>query len=232
MTKRRSPGRPLRVLVTGFGPYPGVPSNPTGTLARRIARDGRLRFAGIEAKAAIFETTYSGIGKALGRALEQADPDVCLHLGLAPRARTVRVELRAENRARPLSPDASGRRPDRREIVKGAKPLMHTSVRTAPVLTALRLAGVPAAPSRDAGAYLCNAVYFLSLDAARHESQRLVLFVHNPRPAPHPGHRPAARRRGPPRPAPARLGLALAQVALLLAAMHRDRVRPADQPGG
>lgn len=41
--------------------------------------------------------------------------------------------------------------------------------------TALRRAGVPAAPSRDAGAYVCNALLYKSL-----ERKRAALFIHIP----------------------------------------------------
>ena len=34
MTTRR-----LRILVTGFGPFPGAPKNPTGPLVRALVRD-------------------------------------------------------------------------------------------------------------------------------------------------------------------------------------------------
>ncbi|MEJ1936588.1 hypothetical protein WDZ92_40875, partial [Nostoc sp. NIES-2111] len=191
MTKPVAPEHPVRLLVTGFGPYPGVPANPTGVLARGIAASPRLRLAGIGSKAKVFETTYAGIGKALGKALERGNPDVCLHLGLAPRARQVRIEVRAENRARPLAPDASGARPASRAIVPSGPADWRTPVSVPPVVAALRRAGVAAAASRDAGAYLCNAVYGLSLDAARCRQGRLVLFVHIPRPAPPAGRLPS-----------------------------------------
>jgi pyroglutamyl-peptidase len=189
-----------------------------------------LQLAGICTSAEVFATTYAGIGMALRRALDRSDPDVCLHLGLAPRARQVRIEVRAENRARPLSPDASGERPPQRVIVPSGPTVWRTILSVAPVVASFRRTGIAAAASRDAGAYLCNAVYGLSLEAARGRKGRLVLFVHIPRPAPAAGRRPSVRARGTrTRPRMDRLTVALLVLATRLAAQARAaRVRPAD----
>lgn len=225
-------GTPARLLVTGFGPYPGVPANPTGVLAHRVAASPRLRRAGIAATARVFETTYAGIGKALAKALDRLEPDICLHLGLAPRARRVRIEVRAENRTRPLSPDASGSRPRGRMLVAEGPGEWRTAVAVSPLVTALCRAGVPAATSRDAGAYLCNAVYALSLHAARARDDRLVVFVHIPWPAPSPGRMPSRRvtPRTWHRPRMGRPTAALCELAIQLAVQARSRaLRPADR---
>ena len=58
--------------------------------------------------------------------------------------------------------------------------------------------GIPAAPSRSAGRYLCNFLYYLSLDwATRQEQSPAVLFVHIPPFTAHGGPlaRPCSRRR-------------------------------------
>jgi pyrrolidone-carboxylate peptidase len=38
----------VRVLITGFGPFPGAPFNPSAALAKALARRRRPAFAGIE----------------------------------------------------------------------------------------------------------------------------------------------------------------------------------------
>lgn len=187
---------PLRLLVTGFGPYPRVRVNPTGVIARRLGASRRLARLGVEVTCAVLETSYAAAGAAVPPLLADVDPDACLHLGLAPRERQLRVETRGENRTRRLSTDVRGRRPARRALRPDAPASLAGTPRAAVLLARLRRAGLAARLSNDAGAYLCNAMYFWSLDEARRAGRaRAVVFVHLPWPAPRSGTRPAGRRR-------------------------------------
>ncbi len=96
---------------------------------------------------------------------------------------------------------------------------MLRGVAVAPALLAiLKRRGVRARLSNDAGAYLCNAMYFWSLDEARRAGrERAVVFVHLPWPAPAAGVRPARRRRtSAPPPTLAALVAALEEVGISL----------------
>jgi pyroglutamyl-peptidase len=44
----------LRILVTGFGPFPGAPYNPTQPLVARLTRLRRPAFADVELSSHIF----------------------------------------------------------------------------------------------------------------------------------------------------------------------------------
>lgn len=212
-----------RLLVTGFGPYPGVRVNPTAVIARRLGASRRLARLGIVATAAVLETSYAAAGAAVPPLIARVDPDACLHLGLAPRERMVRVETRGENRTRRLSPDVRGRRPATRALRPDAPACLPGTPAAAVLLAGLRRRGIRARLSNDAGAYLCNAMYFWSLDEARRAGMRReVVFVHLPWPAPAPGNRPAGRRRrsGPP-PARDALVAALEAVAVALSLAAR-----------
>jgi len=48
----------LRILITGFGPFPGAPFNPTQPLVARLLRLRRPAFADIELSGHIFPVTY------------------------------------------------------------------------------------------------------------------------------------------------------------------------------
>ena len=205
----------MRLLVTGFGPYPGVAHNPTGVLARRIAADPRLRRCAVEAEAHVFEVSYATVARDLPRLLAELRPDAVLHLGLAPRERMIRIELRGENRRRMLHPDRSGAAPVRRRIEEDGPDLRLSRAPAEPLLRRLKNAGLPARLSRDAGAYLCNATLYASLGAT--ETLRPApptVFIHLPRP-----HR--LGRKGPPSRgvetrAMTRMAEALVDAALLL----------------
>src|SRR3954452_21782551 len=48
----------LRILVTGFGPFPGAPFNPTMPLVARLTRLRRPAFGGVELSGQLFDVTY------------------------------------------------------------------------------------------------------------------------------------------------------------------------------
>src|SRR5580693_8618945 len=101
----------MRVLITGFGPFPGAPFNPSAALAKALARRRRPAFMGIERSTHIFATTYASVDRDLPRLLREQKPDIVLMFGVAGRRRHVCVETRARNAILLLFPDAAGHRP-------------------------------------------------------------------------------------------------------------------------
>jgi pyroglutamyl-peptidase len=87
----------MTALVTGFGPFPGAPFNPTGPLVKRLAHLRRPGLAGIKIIPYVFPTSYAAVDSELPKLIARYKPDMLLMFGLAPRARTVRVETRARN---------------------------------------------------------------------------------------------------------------------------------------
>ena len=201
-----------RLLVTGFGPFPGIARNPSAEIARRVAASPRLKALGITAEVLVLPTTYAALDEVLGPALTRRSPDAVLMIGVAGRAKRVRVESRALNRANILAPDAHGRRPP---LAFGNGPAVRLARSdVSRVVELLRRRGVACAPSRDAGRYLCNAAYYRALAAPMP-----VLFIHIPK------ARRAERRRAREvprlRPWQEQLAAALENVALALVASGR-----------
>jgi pyroglutamyl-peptidase len=201
------PAAPLRILVTGFGGFPGSPRNPTAQLIAGLARD-RPRFArlGIHIEVAMLPVIYAQTGPRLAALTEKFRPDAILHFGVAPRRTKLSVETRALNRVSLLHPDASGARASRRAVAPGAPPHLKSTLPSSLIAAALRRAGFDAAVSNDAGDYVCNQTLFLSLcgtvapspSSAERLAPRthapLVGFIHVPPLAIH--GRPSAGRRG------------------------------------
>lgn len=201
---------PGALLVTGFGPFPGMPRNPSAALAKRIGALARPRLGGTPVRVLILHTAYAALPAMLDPALAEA-PAAILMFGVAGRARRVRVEALARNRTSRLFPDASGRIAARLTLEPDG-PAARQSPVAPEALTILRRAGIPAIPSRDAGRYLCNAAYFRALRAGPP-----ALFVHIP-PV------PRTRRAGKPvrRQGPAdALALACAEMARRLVVRSR-----------
>ena len=51
------------ILITGFGPFPGVPFNPTGPLVKRLARLRRPALAAVKIVPHIFPTRYAAVDR-------------------------------------------------------------------------------------------------------------------------------------------------------------------------
>jgi pyroglutamyl-peptidase len=200
------------ILITGFGRFPGAPFNPSGPLARAVAKRQRPAFADVQRVLHIFETSYAAVDRDLPMLLAKHKPDIVLMFGLAGRTPFVRIETHARNARSVLFPDVTGFRPDERAIVpreparRGRAPFWR-------LLGAAR-AKAPARLSRDAGRYLCNYVYWRALEASR--SGTLAQFIHIPPVARGP-RRPGRKRRM----TPAALARAGEAILLALLAAHR-----------
>jgi pyroglutamyl-peptidase len=172
----------ITILVTGFGPFPGAPQNPSGPLALRVARRRRPAFANVTLVPHVFPTSYQAIEREFPALIARHRPDAVLMFGLASRTRHLRVETRAHNGISSIFPDAARRRPTAARLAPKALAWLPARAPCATLLHAARATGVAAALSHDAGRYLCNALYWRALEAsAQNGGPRVAAFVHVPR---------------------------------------------------
>src|SRR5947207_884778 len=170
----------LRILVTGFGPFPGAPFNPTQLLVARLVRLRRPALRDVELSGHIFPVTYTAVDRELPDLLASRRPHAMLMFGLASRTPYVRVETRARNAVTTLWPDADHARLHKGSIARGADAMMF-GPHIAKLLRAAVGTGVDARASRDAGSYLCNYLSWRAIEAAKGgDGPRLAAFVHVP----------------------------------------------------
>jgi len=168
------------LLITGFGRFPGAPTNPSGTLARTLAR--RPGFDGVERIAHEFATSYAAVDRDLPKLIARHRPDAVILFGLAGRTKSVRIETQARNAMSLLFPDVDGVVPAKAPIVPRAPSHRRGAVPFPRLLAAARTTGVNTRFSRDAGRYICNYVYWRAIEAAaRPGGPKLVVFVHVPK---------------------------------------------------
>jgi pyroglutamyl-peptidase len=142
----------LRILVTGFGPFPGAPYNPTQPLVARLTQRHRPAFTEVELSSHIFPVTYDAVDRELPLALAE----------------------------RKLWPDAAQTRARKGAIADGAD-AQGFGPHTAKLLRAAKGTGIDARASRDAGSYLCNYLSWRAIEAVRGDNgPRLAAFVHIP----------------------------------------------------
>jgi pyroglutamyl-peptidase len=170
----------LRILITGFGPFPGAPFNPTMALVARLLRLRRPALGDVELTGHIFPVTYQAVDRELPELLEQHRPHALLMFGLASRTPYVRIENRARNAITTLWPDADHARARKGSIAPDAGARMF-GPHTAKLLRAALGTGVDVRASRDAGSYLCNYLSWRAIEATRNaDGPVLATFVHIP----------------------------------------------------
>ncbi len=167
-----------RLLVTGFGAFPGAPQNPTQVLVEALARDPWIRRLRAQVVARVLPVTYATID-GWGDELDRIAPDAILHFGVHLRANELRIETLAENRAHPHRPDAAGQ-VGRSPLNPGGRPTLRANLPMARIHAALSATGLPTRYSTDAGGYLCNAVLYASLAWCGCGHGRAAGFVHVP----------------------------------------------------
>jgi pyroglutamyl-peptidase len=167
--------RPV-VLVTGFGPFPGAPENPTQALVVAL-RDRMCGAPGCELHTAVLPTRYDAAREAALRLHRRCKPDIAIHFGFSLKAKGFTLEQVAENRLKRGRLDAGGARPSR-ELIRAAGPLAYAStLPLAAIRAALERRGLPVTLSEDAGAYVCNLVFYAAM--AR-QGLAMAGFVHIP----------------------------------------------------
>ena len=170
----------IRILVTGFGPFPGAPYNPTQPLVARLTRLRRPAFDDVELTGHIFPVTYSAVDRELPLALQQHRPHALLMFGLASRTPHLRIETRARNAVTMLWPDAAQTRVRKGSIAGGAD-AQRFGPHTAKLLRAAKGTGLDARASRDAGSYLCNYLSWRAIEAVdAGRGPHLAAFIHIP----------------------------------------------------
>ncbi len=169
-----------RILLTGFEPWADRAVNPAQRLAERL--DG-WRHADARVVSLILPVAHRAAREIVAAAMRDLRPAAVLHLGLAFGRPALTVERWAHNRADFAAPDTAGDQP-RDQPVRDVGPSRYaTSLDAALAVAAVRAAGVPAATSDHAGAFVCNVVLYASLDAAAGQgSASPVGFVHLPAP--------------------------------------------------
>ncbi len=147
----RKASAPLIILLTGFGPFPGAPFNPTGALVQHLARVKRPALAGTRRIACVFPTSYAVLDDDFPAAVAKHRPDVILMFGLASRTRHLRVETLARNVLSASLPDVTGARPAGRKLSARGAPVLRAAAPCVHLLRAVKTTRVPSALSRDAG---------------------------------------------------------------------------------
>lgn len=150
------------ILLTGFEPFAGDATNPSGDAVATVAAGwrGPERLV-VEVLPVAFDTAAARL-----RALIAVhSPDIVIATGLAGGRSHVTPERVAINLADARIPDNDGAQPVDLPVVPGGPSAYFATIPVKAVAAAVADAGIPSAVSHSAGTFVCNHVMFTALHA-------------------------------------------------------------------
>ncbi len=169
----------MKVLVTGFGPFPGMPHNISGDIATTCAEIWNSR-PDIQAQSLTLTTAWNTAPPAIIQHISWLQPDIIIHLGVSERAQHLTLETHAYN-ACCDTPDVTNQTAKRSLFNIEAPETVCTAVPVTKIVEQLEAAGHPVTISDDPGRYLCNAVYHTTLSmTGSQQPGTKALFIHIP----------------------------------------------------
>jgi pyroglutamyl-peptidase len=170
--------RPRSLLVTGFEPFGGHPTNPSLEVAKAL--DGRLLGDAV-VRGAVLPVHHVEAARTVIRLLDEAAPAAVVHLGLAAGRARIALERVAVNVMDYDTPDNAGYRARGEPCAAGGPAAYFATLPLDAILAAVLAEGIPAYVSNSAGTYLCNQTMYTTLHAlARRGHPCRAGFVHLP----------------------------------------------------
>ncbi len=168
------------ILLTGFGPFPGVTENASERFVAKLAHLAARRFSAQRVVARILPTEWERAPARLQTLYERERPKLVLHFGVSPNATCYVIETVAHNACK-VAEDAAGAFPKADVVVQGGPISLNAKLPAEDIKERLAAIKVPAIVSEDAGAYLCNTILYRSLlYADQIEQPDAVGFFHIP----------------------------------------------------
>ena len=142
----------MKVLITGFEPFGGSAVNPSQQLVDAL--DG-------DVAKALLPVSYARAAGALRDAIAEHEPDVVICFGQADGRTGISIERFAHNLDEATTTDNDEAPGSGAPIDPDGPAAYASSLPVDDIVAALRAEGIPAQPSRDAGGFLCNHVFYV-----------------------------------------------------------------------
>ena len=143
-----------KVLLTGFEPFGNASLNPSGEIVKQINGDNIVT--------AILPVAYAQSAERLLALIAEHNPDVVICLGQAEGRTQITPEKVAINLDDARLADNEGVLRNDVKILADGPDAYFSTLPVKEIVEAIKAAGVPAAVSLSAGAFLCNHVFYVA----------------------------------------------------------------------
>ena len=164
-----------KLLITGFDPFGGESVNPSWEAVRLLPE----RIGAYELTKLQIPTEFQNAAKTVLETAKTLQPDVILCVGQAGRRDSVTPEVVGINLREASIADNAGFQPKNMPVVPDGPAAYFATVPVREMAEAIRGAGVPAALSYSAGAFVCNDVLYSVLHHYHGTAVRAG-FIHVP----------------------------------------------------
>jgi len=167
----------MKALVTGFDAFGGDSINPSTLAVSRLKK----RLGGLAVHTVELPTSYARSAIELRTAIHEVRPDIVLGVGQAGGRSELCLERVAINVQDARIRDHDGKQPIDQPVVRDGPAAYFSTLPIKACVTEMRKAGLPAAVSNTAGTFVCNQVFYATMDmAAQHALGFRGGFLHIP----------------------------------------------------
>ncbi|XP_019493386.1 PREDICTED: pyroglutamyl-peptidase 1-like protein isoform X1 [Hipposideros armiger] len=163
------------VVVTGFGPFRQHLVNSSWEAVKELSKLGLGTDMELELRTLQLPVDYREVKQRVTRIWEDLQPQLTVHVGLDAAAKTIVLEQCGKNRGF-READIRGFRPERGACLPDGPEVIESRVNMKVVSRRAAVEGVEVAFSRDAGRYVCDYTYYLSL----HHGNGCAALIHIP----------------------------------------------------
>ncbi|XP_053573594.1 pyroglutamyl-peptidase 1-like protein [Bombina bombina] len=161
------------VVVTGFGPYRNYIVNSSWEAVKEFSKLGLDK--NVELKVMEFPVKYSEVEKKVRHIWTELKPQLSVHVGMVSSAKAITLEQCARNKGY-MEKDLSGALPQGGCCLLGGPERIESVVNIKSVCKNIAQPEIDVIRSCDAGRYLCEYTYYISL----HYGERKAVFIHVP----------------------------------------------------
>jgi pyroglutamyl-peptidase len=162
----------------GFGPFGAHKLNPTAALVERLSSSGS---DGAEIATAVLPVEFDRCGRLFGELIDRHQPDAAIAFGLAFNSDRILIERVALNLDDGEQVDNAGLTRAGQRIRADGPVGYWSTLPVEAIVAAVAALGIAVAPSRDAGGFVCNHLFYMARDAIERRGLTIPMgLVHVP----------------------------------------------------
>ena len=166
----------MKILVTGFDPFGGEPTNPAIESVKRIDEN----IEGAEIIKLEIPTVFHKAADVVEEKIKEVKPDVILSVGQAGGRYGITVERVAINEDDARIEDNEGNQPIDVKIREDGAPAYFASLPIKAMVEEIKKENIPASVSNSAGTFVCNHIMYQDLYLAEKYGNIKAGFIHVP----------------------------------------------------